>query len=40
MEGGYLLIELLWEDVYLTLLIFGGLSVLPKLNLGKSLVGE
>jgi hypothetical protein len=40
MEGSNLLIELLWEDVYLTLLIFGGFSVLPELNLGKSLVGK
>jgi len=40
MEGSDLLIKFFWKEIDLTSLIFIGLSVIPKLNLGKSLVGE
>lgn len=40
MEGGDLLVEFLGEDVDATSLVFVGVSVFPKLNLGESLVGE
>ena len=40
MESGDFLVELLWEDVDFSLFVLVGVFVLPKLNLGKDLVGE
>lgn len=39
-KGSDLLVELLGEDVNLTLLVLVVISVLPKLDLGEGLVGE
>jgi hypothetical protein len=40
MELSYLLVQLLGEYVDLTLFVLVSGSVLPKINLGKYLVGE
>jgi len=40
MEGGDLLVELLWQLINFSHLVFIGISVFPQLDLGKSLVGE
>ena len=40
MEGSDLLVELLWKFVNLTVGVFVAGSVLPQIDLGKSLVGE
>jgi hypothetical protein len=39
-ESGDLLVELLGEDVDLSLFVLGGVFVLPEFNLGEHLVGE
>jgi len=39
-KGGDLLIELLWKDIHLTLLVFIGVLVLPQVDLGEHLVCE
>ena len=40
MESSDFLIELLGENVKLSLFVFVVVSVLPKIELGKNLVGE
>lgn len=40
MKSGNLLIKFLWKFVNFSLLVFGGIFVLPEIDLGKSLVGE
>ena len=39
-KSGDLLIELLWKLVNLSVFIFVGISVLPKVDLSESLIGE
>jgi hypothetical protein len=40
MEGSDLLVEFLWKNVDLSLLVFVGVFVLPEVDLGEDLVGE
>jgi hypothetical protein len=40
MKSGDLFVKFLGEEVDFTVLVFVGVSVLPELNLGESLVGE
>ena len=40
MEGSDLLVEFLWKNVDLSLLVFVGVFVLPEVDLGEDLVGK
>jgi len=40
MEAGHLLVQLLWEEVHVVLVLLGDLPVVDQIKLCESLVGE